>query len=249
MKLAVMGDIHSNYAALRATLTAIEADAVDVILCLGDLVGYNAEPKECLALIRARVPWVVRGNHDEDVCGDDVLLGTGRAARVVQRWTRQLLDASELAQLENLPNYILQRDKFIAVHGCFLNDKHTYGYVTESMLGENLERIAARTDWPKLAFCAHTHVPLLGWLDGDHVVRADLESRVVYPPQARATLLNPGSVGQPRDGDTRASYALVDIAARSVQIRRVSYDIEQTIRKNQQVGLAAEFSERLREGR
>jgi predicted phosphodiesterase len=248
MRLAVIADVHANNAALEAVLEAIEGSRPEALLCLGDLVGYNAEPSECIARIRASARLVVAGNHDVDVARPEPAGGTNASARLVQEWTRSRLGPEEVAYLSGLPALIVEPQRFVAVHGCYLNRTYYSGYVTTTMLEANLRAIAAHEDWPQLAFCGHTHAPLVGWIDGQGCQEPRLEGLLRWP-MAATVLVNPGSVGQPRDGDPRAAFAIVDSEARSVEVRRVAYDVERSVRAIADAGLPAELGERLREGR
>jgi diadenosine tetraphosphatase ApaH/serine/threonine PP2A family protein phosphatase len=248
MRMAVLADLHANLAALEAVEAAIAEATPDLVLCLGDLVGYNAEPADCVARAREAGWTVVAGNHDRDVVGERPALGTSGAARQVQEWTRAQLGEGDLRYLDRLPVRVLEPELFVAVHGCYLNSTHISGYVTGTMLEENLRAVLAQ-GWPRLAFCGHTHVPLCGWLDDGGCTEARLVSEVIWPAKASAVLVNPGSVGQPRDGDSRASFAIVDLEARRVTLRRVAYDLERTVRAVLAAGLPASLADRLRAGR
>jgi len=246
MRLAVMGDVHANLAAFEAVLSDIRSRGVDRTVCLGDLVGYNAQPSACLALAEEAVDDVVIGNHDLAVTSDHVAPGTHRVARQVQEWTRSQVSEEQKAWLRSLPRRV-EGEGWMAVHGCYLNDFHVEGYVTQTMIPANLEAIAAREDWPSLAFCGHTHIPVVAHRrDGRVVELAVPRSR--WPRDVESVLVNPGAVGQPRDGDWRASWALVDLEARTVETLRVTYDLEATARAIEEAGLPEGLSERLRKG-
>lgn len=250
VRLAVFADPHANLPALEAVLEAIACLGADHVVCLGDLVGYNAQPSECITRIRAVADVVVAGNHDMDCVRGETTQGTTSAARSVQRWTREQLSALEMDYLRNLPRRLDDPSGFTAVHGCFLNTTYCTGYVTSTMLEANLEKIAARAEGPSIGLCGHTHIPLCGWLEtGGVATEAHLDRTVRWPPGARAVLLNPGSVGQPRDGDPRASFALLDLEARSIELRRVGYDIEAAVGALLDAGLPPELGDRLKEGR
>jgi len=248
MRLAVIADVHANRPALEAVLEAVERLAPDRVLCLGDLVGYNAEPSECIARVRAAADAVVAGNHDVDVLTQQPLEGTAAEARLVQAWTRARLSTEDAAYLGGLPNKLTD-PAYVAVHGCYLNPSHVNGYVTSTMLQKNLEVVAADPDYPVVALCGHTHTPMCGWLLLDECVEPRRQDHAVWPAKARAVLLNPGSVGQPRDGDPRASFALVDLEARSFEVTRVPYDIEAAVDAIRRAELPPGLGERLREGR
>jgi predicted phosphodiesterase len=249
MRLALLADVHANLEALEAVLDAVARAEVDRVVCLGDLVGYNAHPVECIGRVRAAATVVVAGNHDRDTVAEEPALGTSPDAREAQRWTRRCLGPDEISYLRGLPNRHVEPGAFVAVHGCYLNDKHVSGYVTSTMLERNLEAVAARADWPKLALCGHTHAPLAGWLEGDRLVETRLSEPAAWPAEARVVLVNPGSVGQPRDGDPRASYGVVDLEARRVVVERVDYDVDKAARAVVSAGLPEVFARRLLEGR
>jgi diadenosine tetraphosphatase ApaH/serine/threonine PP2A family protein phosphatase len=249
MKIAVFSDVHANLPALEAVLEAIDQLAPDRILCLGDLVGYGAEPAACIRTVRAAADVVLLGNHDRDSLAAQAAQGTNSLARLTQAWTREQLGPEELAYLEALPSKTLEPYGVVAVHGCYLNDVHVTGYVTSTMLPDNLQAVAAREGWPRIALCGHTHLPLCGWLLGNDTLEPKIRGRLVWPAKARAVLINPGAVGQPRDGDPRAAFALLDLERRTVEIHRVRYDIDRAAEAIQKAGLPASLGERLREGR
>ena len=249
MRLAVVADIHANHHALAAVLAAIQVARADLLVCLGDLVGYNAEPSKCLQRIREAAGVVIAGNHDYCTVSQEPDWGTNTAARQAQAWTRLQLDATELAYLGGLPTHTVDSRGFVAVHGCYLNGTYLTGYVTGTMLEANLEAVAAKDSWPRVAFCGHTHAPLCGWLEGDRVSEDRLAAPIIWPSDAHAVLINPGSVGQPRDGDPRAAFAIVELENRRIEIHRLSYDIDGAARAILNAGLHPSLADRLRDGR
>jgi diadenosine tetraphosphatase ApaH/serine/threonine PP2A family protein phosphatase len=250
MKVALIADIHANAAALSCVATAIEALRPDRVVCLGDLVGYNAEPSEAIAIVQRIAHVVVAGNHDRDVADGTSGTGTRAAAIEAQAWTRRTLGAEDLGYLARLEARWIDPGGFFAVHGCFLNETHVNGYVTSTMLEHNLRALAGRTDRPHVAFCGHTHLPMCGFLSAEGAcVEPSPCGTVGWPASARAVLVNPGSVGQPRDGDTRASFAIVDLTARTATFHRLPYPVEQAARAILDAGLPASLADRLREGR
>lgn len=251
MRLALISDVHANLPALEAVLEAVERLRVDRLICLGDLVGYNAEPSECTLLVRARADVVVAGNHDRCVTAGAIEPGTTTQARRAQAWTRARLTTTTLGYLSALPSHVIDhRAGYVAAHGGFLGDAFESGYVTSTMLEANLRAIAGRERWPRVAFCGHTHVAMCGLLAPDEaVLESPLRGRVSWGRDARAVLVNPGSVGQPRDGDPRASFALVDLSLRTAETHRVSYDVERAAAEVLRAGLPSELAARLKEGR
>lgn len=248
MRLVVLSDIHSNIAALEAVVEAIDRLSPDEIVCLGDIVGYNAQPGECIRLIQKVTPLVIAGNHDRDIIAGMAIQGTNKTAQLVQNWTRLHLQDDELNYLASLPSHLV-RPEYVAAHGCYLNTTYVNGYVTSTMLEENLQAICERPTWPRLALCGHTHVPMCGWLEGTACIEPRFPQSVRWPGNAQVILINPGSVGQPRDLDPRASFALVDTELRTLEIHRVVYDVERTIEAIKQAHLPIELAERLRIGR
>ena len=247
MRLAVIADVHSNLPALRAVLDEIEELAPDRVVCLGDLVGYNAQPSECIEEVLARCDIVVAGNHDVEATSTRSAAGTNAAARHAIDWTRAQLTAAERQELERLP-VISVEPEFVAVHGSYLSDAHFRGYVTSTMLDENLEVVRRRSEWPKLALCGHTHVPMCGYSTPDGVTEAKLHAPVEWE-RSSCVLVNPGAVGQPRDGDPRAAFAMVNVEERRVEVHRVAYDIAQTVAASRDAGLPDSLAMRLWEGR
>ena len=249
MRLAILSDIHANLPALEAVLEALEGLSPAALVCLGDLVGYHAEPAACIRLIRQRASVVIAGNHDYDTARQDHALGTGSVARQVQRWTREQLSAEELSYLAGLPSHHIEPGAYVAAHGCYLNTFYVSGYVTSTMLEANLRALEQNPLWPRLGLCGHTHAPLVGWLEAGRCEERRLTAPARWPSTAGAVLLNPGSVGQPRDGDPRASFAVVELEERTITIHRVPYDLERTARALRDARLPEELIDRLREGR
>lgn len=246
MRLAVIADVHANAHALRAVLAEVRARSFDQVLCLGDIVGYNAHPSACIELLDGRAT-VIAGNHDVDVTRQSTTRGTTVVAAVAQAWTRSALAPDELAWLEALPRRVVVEGSHVGVHGCFLNDSYINGYVSSTMLEANLTAVVTR-GLPPVALCGHTHVAMVGFLSEERCVEVYQPSEVEWPADARAVLVNPGSVGQPRDGDTRASYAEIDTTRRVARIVRVPYDVEAAACAVEMAGLPSQLAARLREG-
>lgn len=248
MLVAALADIHGNLHALAAVLREVRAARVDRVVVLGDLVGYNAEPGRCVELVREHADVVLLGNHDQDAANGGHGSGTQHAARVAQDWTRAQLDQAQKQYLRSLPRIVHEPEGFVAVHGCYLNDVHYTGYVTSTMLDANLNTIA-RAHPGAIALCGHTHIPMLGFRD-EHACHERRPIEVAsWPRSATAVLINPGAVGQPRDHDPRASFALIDTDARTLEVRRVVYDVAGAVRAIEAAGLPPELGHRLKEGR
>jgi diadenosine tetraphosphatase ApaH/serine/threonine PP2A family protein phosphatase len=249
MRLAVIADAHANLPALQSVLQRIETIGVDSILCLGDTVGYNAQPAETLDLVLARCAHVLAGNHDVDIATGREIAGTSATARIVQEWTRDHLDSARLDALRNLPATLDAGDAFIARHGSFLGNDPTNGYVTSTMLDENLRAIRDAAS-ASVAFCGHTHVPMIGWLADDVCFEPRVDgTEHCWPADVEAVLINPGAVGQPRDRNPRAAFAVVDLVRRSVAWHRAPYDIAGATHAIQRSNLPSTLVDRLVEGR
>lgn len=242
MRLAIISDVHANLEALHATLTDISATGTDRIICLGDIVGYNASPGECIALLREYGVQCVAGNHDRAVCGQ---ITTGDfnavAARAVS-WTRRHLAPEALSFLAGLPLKVSIEDHLVAVHGA-LHPETGCETVRLDTAGRRLASLDALRSHPSGArICAfgHTHnVGIYEWrggvmslLDGDRVV---LRDDAYY-------LVNPGSVGQPRPPDRHATYLTLDTTRRIIDVARVTYASSAARAKARKAGLLPPLS-------
>jgi predicted phosphodiesterase len=242
MRVAILADVHANRAALVAVLAEARRRGAERLVCLGDVVGYHAEPNECVELLAAWPCDAVLGNHDVGALGaGDPQAGSVAAA--VQRWTASVLTPASRAWLGAWP-LRLELPWAVVVHGTFTHPRHVVGYVTPTTAAMNLDRLAAAG--ADLGLFGHTHVPVV-WGPGG--VALDVEpGRLVRLPPGPA-LVNPGSVGQPRDGDVRAAFAIYDLDSRMYEQVRVAYDRQITIARVRAAGLDASMITRLEEGR
>ncbi len=248
MRVAVIADVHANMFALEAVARRIEDIAPDELWCAGDLVGYNAQPSDVLAWVRENATVVVAGNHDVDIVTRAAQTGTNNAARQAQAWTRDQLDDAERDYLASLPYHHVSADGLELAHGCYLNSHYFTGYVTWTMLRANLDALASRGQC-KVGVCGHTHQPMIGYLKSEGVTTMPTGEVCTWPENADAVLINPGSVGQPRDRDPRAAFALIDTTERTVELHRCDYDVAAAQSAIERAGLPAELSHRLGEGR
>ena len=239
MRIAVLSDIHANLPALDAVLEAL--GEVDAVWHLGDVVGYGPHPDEVVARLRDIGAVGVRGNHDEAALGGLDVSYFNPAARWAVEWTSGRMSAETRVWLERLPDR-LEIDEMTLVHGSPRDP--TWEYVTTTP--------AARANLAAFAtpYClhGHTHVPV-AWRDDDgHVelVRPSDGSELAL--DARRVLLNPGSVGQPRDGDPRASALVLDTVLRRITWRRVDYPVAQVQADIRAAGLPAWLADRLATG-
>ena len=240
MRYAILGDIHANLEALAAVVDAARANGADRFLSVGDIVGYNANPSECMALLADLETRVVRGNHDEYAARTEKLTGFNPVAAAAILWTRGQLTGEERGYLGSLP-LVEPVDDFVIVHAT-LDHPDDWGYI--------LDRQAAESSFgrqePAVCFFGHTHVPLVFQDAGS--VKGGFYRRIRIQPGARY-LINVGSVGQPRDGDPRAAYVIYDTDGQVVELFRVEYDIETTQRKIRDNELPERLALRLEVGR
>jgi predicted phosphodiesterase len=240
MRYAIFGDVHANFEALQAVLEDARANEVTHYVCLGDLVGYNADPVACLELVRAMECPIVKGNHDEQACEvTDLSYFNPLAARAIQ-WTRDQLNDEQKEWLKALKFSRLIRN-FTVVHST-LDSPASWGYILS-----DLDASASFSyQHTQLCFYGHTHVPRAFIRDTRvHEVAPD----TVTLEAGKKYFFNVGSVGQPRDQDWRASYALYTPASQTVQWRRLPYDIETAQKKIIAAGLPERLALRLAEGR
>jgi len=241
MRVAVVSDIHANLHALEAVLAAIDADPVDELWCLGDLVGYGPKPNECCAIVQARAAVCLCGNHDLAVRGTIDLVEFSGDAGIAAAWTRDVLADEARAFLDGLGP--VGRAAGVALfHGSARDPVWEYvlsdeAAVTTFMLTEE-----------PLVLVGHSHAALQIALR-ETVLEGGLAPDGTELELADARwLLNPGSVGQPRDGDPHAAYLLLDLDAQRASFRRVAYNVELTQSEMREAGLPEALIERLAVG-
>ncbi len=251
MRILILSDIHANLEALEACLAA--APAHDRVFNLGDIVGYGANPNEVTERARALGEVFVRGNHDK-ACTDLMSLeGFNPIAGLAALWTRQQLTPDNLEFLRRLPEGpVLPQPGVQCVHGSPRDEDE---YV---LMRQDAFSILTRVELP-VTFFGHTHVQGGFWIDPVKEAGGAIEMHYSSPEgiqhftlELRGSgkyLVNPGSVGQPRDGDARAAFALYDNDQRSVTFYRVPYDIEKAQEKIFSAGLPERLAIRLEEGR
>ena len=221
MRYLVISDIHANLLALEAVLHDAKGDW-DCIWCLGDIVGYGPDPNECVQLLLEHEHLSLSGNHDWAVLGKLEIESFNNEARAAIRWTQDVLEEGVRHYLAELPPLIV-KEPFTLAHGS--PRQPVWEYVQDE--GSAAQNFALLTT--PYCFVGHTHMPLI-------FAEADLgSSRISLPvynePLSLGTqrlIINPGSVGQPRDSDPRAAYGLLDSEAMTWEYRRVAYDVSQT---------------------
>jgi diadenosine tetraphosphatase ApaH/serine/threonine PP2A family protein phosphatase len=246
---ALISDIHSNFEALQAVLADIKKHPVEEIYCLGDIVGYGPNPRECVDLVM-QCKVVLLGNHDQGAMFDPD--GFNPSAERAIFWTRAQLEApgENRQATERRWEFLAERPRthregpYLFVHGSARNPLNEYVFPEDIYNQRKMERIFALVD--RYCFQGHTHVP--GIFTENLQFHSPEEIDYTYRLNGRKMLCNVGSVGQPRDGDWRACYVLLD--GDTIRYRRVEYDIETTIKKIYAIADLENFlGDRLRDGR
>jgi len=240
MKVALFGDIHANLEAFETVLADAEAEGCDSYVCLGDVVGYNANPAECLEKVRAMGCPVVKGNHDEDAGGDHSLEMMNPVAAQALTWTRDQLTAEQREFLARM-RMVRQVEDFTIVHST-LDQPNVWNYVTNKF--DAMSNFSYQ--FTQVCFHGHTHVPRV-FTRGARVQEVKPESIAIE--DGMKYFINAGSVGQPRDGDWRASYCIYDMEKKVIYFRRLEYDIKTTQQKILDAGLPEALANRLADGR
>lgn len=241
MKYAIISDLHANLEALTAVLEEIDRIGVDQIVCLGDVVGYNATPNECVEIVREREIVTIGGNHDAVACGNEDPWGFNPIALAAALWTREHLTKDNLKWLQDLPESI-RFEAFLAVHGAPGN-RNTYLFGWEDVL-PHLPYLQEQDC--SLCFFGHTHYPGIFATDGVYTV--DDNSKFALG-EGKDFFINPGSVGQPRDADPRAAFGTLDTEKNEYELVRVPYPIKQAADRIIAAGLPNFLAERLYLGR
>ena len=240
MRFAIFGDIHANLEALQAVLADAEAHEVTHYVCLGDVVGYNANPHECVELVRKLECPTVKGNHDEMASMEDDLTGFNPLAEEAINWTREQLTPQDKKWLRELKMVRQVRD-FTIVHAT-LDTPHKWGYVFNQ-----LDAAASfNYQYTQLCFYGHTHSPR-AYIRDTSVRTVHLEKLQIEP--GKKYFINVGSVGQPRDGDWHAAYCLFTPEKHLVELRRLEYDIWTAQDKIVDAGLPQRLADRLALGK
>jgi len=241
MKILIISDIHANLTALEAVLK--NAGEYDAVWCLGDLVGYGPDPNECVVRVRQLPNLVcIIGNHDAAVLDQIEIISFNPEARAVLQWTQQVLAPASIEFLRSLPETVTL-DHVTLAHGSPRQP------VWEYLLDTRTATLNFTFFETPYCFVGHTHLPVLYYLPED-----SRSARLIIPENftqillAPRTILNPGSVGQPRDRDPRAAYAVLDTDEYSCEFHRVAYDIEAVQARMRAAGLPERHIQRLSAG-
>lgn len=236
-KLAIISDIHGNLEALKSVLEMLEWMRVERIHCLGDIVGYGPDPAACIELVRENCDGIIAGNHDWAVCGKTSIFNFNPVAQQAVLWTRERLGDEELEFLISLPLSLTEGESTLLVHASPLNPAE-WGYI-ESVWEASVA--FSYFDMP-LCFIGHTHVPAVFTWSHEETKE---ESYPVKIREGKRYIFNVGSVGQPRNGDPRGTFAIWDIERREIELIRVSYRVKETQKKILEKGLPPWLAHRL----
>ena len=241
MKVLILSDIHANLEALECALQQADYDQVWV---LGDLVGYGACPNEVVEAVRQLEPaWIVRGNHDKVCCGLEDPDNFTDLARESALWTREQLTPESLEYLRSLPRGPLADDPWVISHGSPLDED-------EYLVSEDQVWMQMAFTSERVCFFGHTHVPILYRRSGQMRQASYVDDSADVQLEADSQyFINPGSIGQPRDGDPRSCLAVLETESASLRLIKFRYPLEKAARRIRQAGLPELLAQRLYIGR
>ncbi len=244
MRTAVLSDVHANREAFTAVLAKLRELDIDQVVYLGDIIGYNPDPNFCIERLFSLTTFMVRGNHDKAAAGIITTEYFNEVAEAAVVWTRRQLTTRNLMRLENLrAGPLLIEGGIVICHGS-PRDEDEYIF-QRTAARENFDFLDEHHPGARICFFGHTHVPMI-IDDGGEVYPASEKFQLV---EGRRYLINPGSVGQPRDGSSDAAWGIYDEDERSFSHLRVSYPLEETQRKILGAGLPDFLAARLHLGR
>ncbi len=245
MRYAIFSDIHANLEAFQAVIRSYQQENIDCYLCLGDIVGYGVDYAECIRRLKELKAIAIAGNHEWGVCGKSALENFTPLTQTAVTWTSQRLNQEESGFLGSLP-LVYNGEDFVLVHSSLETPEEFYYLNNYDEAGNTFDLLKK-----SLCFVGHTHKPGV-YIEGRDKTMfcpySDLKPDIRLEADKRY-IINVGSVGQPRDRDRRASFAVYDTRTRLVQIKRVDYNLELAQRKILEAGLPQELALRLAEGR
>ncbi|MCA8921283.1 MAG: metallophosphoesterase family protein [Planctomycetes bacterium] len=243
-KVGVISDLHSNFEALKVAINWLDRHEVKHVICLGDIIGYNANPVEVAYLTWERCTFSLKGNHERYVLGEPAR-GVKEEKLEVIHWTRDQLSEEYLGWLRSLPDYHVYEDTFLLAHGS-PRDPDEYIF-RKNVVSGSLRHMEDYFPGIKICFFGHSHLPML-------IARGKIESRfdttrTVELDRNTTYLINPGSVGQPRDGVAKTAFGVMDLKQWRFTWVREDYDHETTARRIREAGLDATLATRLARGK
>jgi diadenosine tetraphosphatase ApaH/serine/threonine PP2A family protein phosphatase len=243
VRYAIFGDIHGNYDALETVLADIKEQGVDRHVCMGDVVGYGAEPVRCLDAIREIGCQTIAGNHDWAAIERISIDFFNAYAKAAAIWTREALSDEDKAWLGELP-LTLTFDDCSMAHGTF-HQPEAYNYI-QTVFDAQLSFEALRNMGSTIGFLGHSHVPV-GFFDTDPITYT--LDQDITAEDGTSMIVNVGSVGQPRDENPKACWCLYDTETKSISLRRLEYDIDAAAAKIREAGLPEILAQRLYHGK
>jgi predicted phosphodiesterase len=241
MRVAVISDVHSNLHALEAVLEEIDREQPDAIWCLGDVVGYGPRPDECCRIVEARAAICLAGNHDLGVRGDVDLDDFAPDAASAALWTRGVLS-------DEARTFLARLVPSGEAEGVQLFHASPRDPVWEYVLTDQAAEAALAGTSARVVLIGHSHIPLAVTIGGGEIAGGHAPAGTELELGDGRWLLNPGSVGQPRDGDPRAAWMLLDLDSGHASFRRVGYPIAETQAEFREAGLPPALGERLSSG-
>jgi predicted phosphodiesterase len=238
MRYGIFADVHSNLEALDAVVAAYKKESIDVYLCVGDVVGYGANPKECIEKVRSLAMVTVAGNHDWAAVNLFSAETFNPFAKTAILWTKQQLSDTDKDFLETL-KLVYKNECLTLVHGT-LDNPRDFDYMADGYIAEESFR---RTE-TSVCFIGHSHIAGTFIKEDNDRISYRLDSSFGIKPEHKY-IVNVGSVGQPRDANPKAAYCIFDTEKKEVQIRRVEYDTKSARRKIIDAGLPAFLGDRL----
>ncbi len=244
MKFGIFGDIHANLEALSTVLDLMKQEKVDQIFCLGDIVGYNANPAECIELLRKQEVLCISGNHDRFTSGEVDAVIRAETRQVIE-YTRRALSDDQMDFIASLPEERSWQDIFLFVHG---SPRHKDEYINSLQVARsNLNLLRREKPYVAICFYGHTHLPYV--ISSKEIITDIHYTKTIELDKKFTYLINTGSVGQPRDQCPLASCAIFDIDQHNITYYRLKYDITTTQKKIIDNGLDPKLASRLEKGR
>jgi len=241
MKYALLSDVHGNLEAFEAVLKEIEKQSPEEILFLGDIVGYGANPNQSIELLKSITDTALAGNHDHAAAGLTDITCFNPYAKEAILWTQNCLTSDHLVYLKRLP-YVLSKEEMTLVHASPKEPEQWHYLSGTGSIGNNFDCFDTR-----LCFIGHTHIPLVIIEEKGEVTSSSETS--IEIEESKRYMINIGSVGQPRDGNNQAAYAIYDTKEGVIEIHRTSYDIRRAKEKIIKEGIPAYLADRLDYGR
>ncbi|MDP8253907.1 MAG: metallophosphoesterase family protein [Candidatus Kaelpia aquatica] len=243
MRYAILGDIHSNLEALEEVLLDLGEKRIDKILSIGDIIGYGADPSKCIDIARERFELITLGNHDLALAGELSLDLFSDMAKDAIIWSQGKVEHNDVEFLSDLP-LIEEYGDMLLVHSSLYHPEEFNYFISF----EDVRKSFDIQDDKRVCFAGHSHIPAIFVIDditGDIV---GIQDQDIMVETKKRYFINTGSVGQSRDGDTRAKYVLYDDSTGRISIERVDYDIDKAASKIIAAGLPEKLVTRLHEG-